>query len=119
MSRIVALFRKGITDVGAALGRDKISQSPSRRKAAPTAARRVLFFYATGLLLPSSAAVPNIVLIVADDLGYGDLGCYGQKHFQTPNIDALEELGMRFTQAYAGGPVCTSCLLYTSDAADE
>ncbi len=66
------------------------------------------FFYATGLLLPSLAAVPNIVLIVADDLGYGDLGCYGQKHFQTPNIDALAELGIRFTQAYAGGPVCTS-----------
>ena len=88
MSRIVALFSKGT--------------------AAPKAARWVLFFYATGLLLPSSAAVPNIVLIMADDLGYGDLGCYGQKHFQTPNIDALAELGMRFTQAYAGGPVCTS-----------
>lgn len=51
---------------------------------------------------------PNIVLIMADDLGYGDLGCYGQMKIQTPNIDALARGGIRFKQAYAGGPVCTS-----------
>jgi|TARA_B110000495_G_C23012625_1_gene599138 arylsulfatase A-like enzyme len=51
---------------------------------------------------------PNIVLIMADDLGYGDLGCYGQAKIQTPNIDALARGGIRFKQAYAGGPVCTS-----------
>ncbi|QEF98196.1 Arylsulfatase [Stieleria maiorica] len=51
---------------------------------------------------------PNIVMIIADDLGYGDLGCYGQKLIATPNIDRLAEQGTRFTQAYAGGPVCTS-----------
>lgn len=51
---------------------------------------------------------PNIVLILADDLGYGDLGCYGQKLIRTPNIDRLAEQGMRFTQAYAGGPVCAA-----------
>ena len=51
---------------------------------------------------------PNIVLIVADDLGYGDLGCYGQKLIATPSIDRLAAKGVRFTQAYAGGPVCTS-----------
>ena len=50
---------------------------------------------------------PNIVLIVGDDLGYGDLGCYGQKLIKTPRIDALAREGLRFTQAYAGGPVCT------------
>ncbi len=50
---------------------------------------------------------PNIVLIVADDLGYGDLGCYGQQLIRTPNIDRIAEQGIRFTQAYAGGPVCT------------
>tara|TARA_B100000929_G_C15223984_1_gene323764 strand:+ start:159 stop:512 length:354 start_codon:yes stop_codon:yes gene_type:complete len=44
---------------------------------------------------------------MADDLGYGDLGCYGQKKILTPNIGALAGEGMRFTQAYAGGPVCT------------
>jgi arylsulfatase A-like enzyme len=50
---------------------------------------------------------PNIIFIMADDLGYGDLGCYGQQLIQTPNIDQLAARGMRFTQAYAGGPVCT------------
>ncbi len=49
---------------------------------------------------------PNIVYILADDLGYGDLSCYGQKHFQTPNIDKLASQGMLFTQHYAGCTVC-------------
>ncbi len=44
---------------------------------------------------------------MADDLGYGDLGCYGQEMIKTPNIDRLAVEGLRFTQAYAGGPVCT------------
>jgi arylsulfatase A-like enzyme len=55
-----------------------------------------------------AAKQPNIVFIMADDLGYGDLGCYGQKLIATPRIDRLASEGMRFTQAYAGGPVCTS-----------
>jgi arylsulfatase A len=50
--------------------------------------------------------LPNIVLIVADDLGYGDVGCYGQKKIKTPNIDALAANGMKFTQFYAGTSVC-------------
>ncbi len=50
---------------------------------------------------------PNIIFIMADDLGYGDLGCYGQKLIETPNIDRLAGEGIRFTQAYAGGSVCT------------
>jgi arylsulfatase A-like enzyme len=50
---------------------------------------------------------PNIIFIMADDLGYGDLGCYGQTRIKTPHIDRLAQEGMRFTQAYAGGPVCT------------
>ncbi len=50
---------------------------------------------------------PNIVFVMADDLGYGDLGCYGQTRLRTPNIDALAKRGVWFTQAYAGGPVCT------------
>lgn len=49
---------------------------------------------------------PNIVLIMADDLGYGDLGCYGQKLIRTPNIDRMAAEGMRFTDAYAGCTVC-------------
>lgn len=55
----------------------------------------------------SSAERPNIIFLLADDLGYGDLGCYGQKLIKTPNLDRLASEGIRFTQAYAGGPVCT------------
>ena len=50
--------------------------------------------------------VPNIILIVADDLGYGDLGCYGQAKIKTPNLDKLAADGMRFTSFYAGSTVC-------------
>ncbi|MEM9835971.1 MAG: arylsulfatase [Bacteroidota bacterium] len=49
---------------------------------------------------------PNIIYILADDLGYGDLSCYGQTKFITPNIDRLGKEGMRFTQHYAGSTVC-------------
>lgn len=49
---------------------------------------------------------PNIIFIMADDLGYGDIGVYGQKQIQTPNIDRLAQEGMRFTQFYAGSTVC-------------
>ncbi|MDC0373334.1 sulfatase-like hydrolase/transferase, partial [bacterium] len=48
----------------------------------------------------------NVVLIVADDLGWGELGCYGQQKIPTPNIDQLAASGQRFTQFYAGAPVC-------------
>lgn len=48
---------------------------------------------------------PNIIYIMCDDMGYGDLGCYGQQYISTPNIDRLASEGMRFTQAYAGSPV--------------
>jgi len=57
-------------------------------------------------VLRAQARKPNVILIVADDLGYGDLGCYGQKRIRTPHIDRLAEEGTRFTQAYAGSTVC-------------
>lgn len=58
---------------------------------------------------------PNIILILADDLGYGDLGCYGQTRIQTPNLDRLAAEGARFTQFYAGASVCSPsrCSLMT------
>ena len=58
---------------------------------------------------------PNIIYILADDLGYGELGCYGQEKIKTPNIDALAVAGMKFTQHYSGSPVCASsrCVLMT------
>lgn len=49
---------------------------------------------------------PNIVFIIADDLGYGDLSCYGQTRFSTPNIDQIAKEGIKFTQHYAGSTVC-------------
>ncbi len=49
---------------------------------------------------------PNIIFIMADDLGYGDLGSYGQQIIQTPNLDKMASEGMRFTECYAGSPVC-------------
>src|SRR5210317_1022060 len=49
---------------------------------------------------------PNIIYILADDLGYGDLSCLGQTKFSTPNIDQLAREGMRFTQHYSGNTVC-------------
>lgn len=53
-----------------------------------------------------SPARPNIILILADDLGYGDLGCYGQKVIKTPHLDRMASEGMRYTQFYAGSTVC-------------
>ncbi|MBX9582488.1 MAG: arylsulfatase [Gemmataceae bacterium] len=70
--------------------------------------------------LASSAAAdpprrPNVVLILADDLGYGDLGSYGQTKIKTPHLDRLAADGVRFTQAYAGSTVCapSRCALIT------
>jgi arylsulfatase len=57
----------------------------------------------------------NIVYIIADDLGYAEVGCYGQKKIKTPNIDKLANQGMKFTQHYSGNPVCapSRCVLMT------
>lgn len=58
---------------------------------------------------------PNVIVIVADDLGYGDLSCYGQKHFQTPELDRMAAEGIRFTDHHAGSTVClpSRCALLT------
>jgi arylsulfatase A-like enzyme len=68
--------------------------------------------------LPALAAPPrrpNILFILADDLGYGDLSCYGRPDYQTPVLDAFAAQGLRFTDAYAGAPVCTPtrCAFHT------
>jgi len=62
-----------------------------------------------------AAKRPNIILIIADDLGYGDLGCYGQKEIRTPNLDKMAAEGIRFTDFYAGSTVCapSRCSLMT------
>lgn len=58
---------------------------------------------------------PNVIFMLADDMGYGDAGCYGQKLIKTPNLDRMAAEGLRFTQAYAGTSVCapTRCALMT------
>ena len=70
----------------------------------------MLCFYFGTVVSPvqaqESLQKPNIIFILADDLGYGDLGVYGQKEIQTPHIDALASEGIRFTNAYAGHAVC-------------
>ena len=74
------------------------------------------------LLMPIATATeamaskPNIVLIVADDLGYNELGCYGQTKIKTPHLDRLATQGMRFTQHYSGNAVCapSRCVLMTA-----
>ena len=64
---------------------------------------------------PAATRPPNIVLILADDLGYGELGCYGQQVIDTPRLDRLAAEGLRFTQFYAGSTVCapSRCVLMT------
>jgi len=68
----------------------------------------LLFLLAASLMaLTAQAAPPNIILINADDLGYGDVGCYGATKIQTPHIDRLAREGRRFTDAHAGSAVCS------------
>lgn len=62
--------------------------------------------FLAGLGAAAAARRPNIVLVLLDDLGYGDFGCYGQKVIQTPVVDRLAREGTRFTDCYAGGAVC-------------
>ncbi|MHC4415809.1 MAG: arylsulfatase [Planctomycetota bacterium] len=64
---------------------------------------------------PGDARPPNIIFILADDLGWAELGCYGQQKIRTPNIDRIAREGIRFTQHYSGSPVCAParCVLLT------
>ena len=64
-----------------------------------------LLFSALSANAQKKNARPNIIFILCDDMGYGDLGCYGQPFIRTPHIDAMASEGIRFTQAYAGSPV--------------
>jgi arylsulfatase A-like enzyme len=58
------------------------------------------------LIVCAADQKPNLVFILADDLGYAELGCYGQKVIQTPSLDQMAREGLRFTQFYAGATVC-------------
>jgi arylsulfatase A-like enzyme len=66
----------------------------------------LLFLQAVPTTQAQTITKPNVIYIMADDLGYGDLGVYGQKLIQTPNLDRMAKEGLRFTQMYAGSTVC-------------
>src|SRR4026208_377139 len=66
----------------------------------------VLFLGLHALIL-SAAERPNIVFVLTDDMGYGDIGCYGGKFVPTPNIDQLAKEGTKFTQFYVASPICS------------
>lgn len=74
---------------------------------------RCLFILTMGCFLTVGAGAqaagerPNVILIIADDLGYGDVGCYGSERIRTPNIDALASEGVRFTDGYVAAAVCS------------
>ena len=74
-----------------------------------------LVLFAAGSRVGATSAPLNIVFILADDLGYGDLGSYGQEKIPTPHLDRLAAEGMRFTQHYSGAPTCapSRCVLLT------
>ena len=87
--------------------------SPSR--AMLIAAALLIGMLPTQFVNAAESSKPNIVLIVADDLGFRELGCFGQKLIRTPNIDGLAKQGMRLTQHYSGNAVCapSRCVLMT------
>lgn len=77
----------------------------------PVLACGVLFCFS----VHAAPSKPNIIFVIGDDLGYGDVGCFGQKKIRTPNVDRLAAEGMRFTQHYSGNAVCapSRCVLMT------
>ncbi len=78
----------------------------SRRNLLAGAAGTLAF--ATADRIAAQGAKPNIVFILADDLGFADVSCYGQRDYTTPNIDRLALEGTRFTQAYSNSPDCSA-----------
>lgn len=96
-----------------------LNNRPNQKFISTMAFTTIIFSCASGgnmtKNVPIKSQKTNIIYILADDLGYGDLGCYGQKKIETPNIDQLAANGMRFTQHYSGAPVCapSRCVLLT------
>ena len=84
----------------------------------------LLMAYMSGVIgqpssISSKKSSPNVIYIYADDLGYGEIGCYGQKKIKTPNLDRMAKEGIRFTNHYTSAPVCAParCMLLTGNNA--
>ena len=95
---------------------DPLAEPGARKRSAILALLAIACLVCTSLHAAETASKPpNIILIMADDLGVGELGCYGQKLIKTPRIDALASEGMRFRQFYSGSPLCapSRCALMT------
>ncbi len=82
------------------------SEGINRREFVSAAIAGTVFAAAPGIALSDSRR-PNVLFILADDLGYGDLSCFGRPDYATPNLDRLARQGIRFTNAYSASPVCT------------
>jgi arylsulfatase A-like enzyme len=78
-----------------------------REFVASAVAASALTAAAAGGSRAAQAERPNVLYIMADDMGWGDLSCYGRPDYETPNLDRLAAEGVRFTQAYSAAPVCT------------
>lgn len=81
---------------------------PTRRQTLTSLAMAPFYLFSRSALSNADQLRPNILFILADDLGYADLSCYGRPDFQTPSIDRLASQGMKFTQAYANSAVCSA-----------
>ena len=76
---------------------------------------RLILLWMNLFCLGQAAEKPNIVVIFCDDMGYGDIGCFGAKGWNTPHIDSIAEKGVKFTDFYVAQPVCSAsrCALLT------
>jgi arylsulfatase A-like enzyme len=83
-----------------------VRYSPLKNYFSRAAFFALFFFVPLILKAQEQNSKPNIIYIYADDLGYGELGSYGQTKIKTPNLDRMAKEGMRFTQHYSGAPVC-------------
>jgi len=81
---------------------------PTRRRVLVAAAAPPLALFSSAQSVRTASSQPNMIFIMADDLGYADLSCYGRRDFATPNIDRLAAGGMKFMQAYANSAVCSA-----------
>src|SRR6185436_92791 len=93
----------------------RMSHKVTRREFVGTALTGAAIAAGVPRLAAAQAQRPNILFILADDLGYGDLSCYGRPDYQTPHLDRLATEGVRFVNAYSASPVCTPtrCALIT------